>query len=271
MTHSRQEGLPVLPTSALQDVRALLCDADGNLFPSEEPAFVASAEVTNRYLRALGIDRQYTAEELRLTTTGKNFRTTARDLALEHGGAVPDLTPWVAEEKQVVTAHLRRELRPDDDVLGSLRLLGPRLTLAAVSSSALSRLAGCFQATDLDPLIPAERRFSAEDSLATPTSKPDPAIYLHACTRLGIAPAQGLAVEDSVPGALSAVRAGCPTVGNVRFVPPAERAARAEQLRATGVLAVVSSWAELTELLLPVLDLPADGSAFPVAAQAAGR
>jgi HAD superfamily hydrolase (TIGR01509 family) len=270
MTHPRQEGPPVPPAPALQDIRALLCDADGNLFPSEEPAFVASAEVTNRYLRAQGIDRQYTAEELRLATTGKNFRTTARDLVLEHGGEVPDLTPWVAEEKEVVTAHLRRELRPDDDVLDAVRLLGTRLTLAAVSSSALSRLAGCFAATDLDPLIPADRRFSAENSLPTPTSKPDPAIYLHACAELGIAPAEGLAVEDSVPGALSAVRAGCPTVGNLRFVPPAERAERAAQLRAAGVLAVVSSWAELTDLLLPVLG-PADGSPHPAAAQVAGR
>ena len=54
-----------------------------------------------------------------------------------------------------------------------------------------------------------------------------------------------------MPGALSAVRAGCPTVGNLRFVAPAERAERAAQLREAGVLAVVSSWPELTELLLP--------------------
>ena len=62
-------------------VRVVLCDADGNLFPSEEPAFEASAEVTNRYLAALGSDRRFTAEELRLATTGRNFRTTAADLA----------------------------------------------------------------------------------------------------------------------------------------------------------------------------------------------
>jgi hypothetical protein len=45
-----------------------------------------------------------------------------------------------------------------------------------VSSSALARLAGCFTATELDRLIPPARRFSAEDSLPTPTSKPDPAV-----------------------------------------------------------------------------------------------
>jgi HAD superfamily hydrolase (TIGR01509 family) len=247
--------VPLLSPDRLRDVRALLCDADGNLFPSEEPAFAASVTVTNRYLAAVGVDRSFTAEELRLATTGKNFRTTARDLAVEHGVDVPDLEPWIEEEKRAVTEHLRLELRPDDDVLAALRHLEDHLTLAAVSSSALSRLAGCFTATGLDPLIPVERRFSAEDSLPTPTSKPEPDVYLHACTELGIAPAQGLAVEDSVVGATAAVRAGCPTIGNVRFVAAAERSGRAAELRAAGVVTVVSSWSELTQLLLPELVL----------------
>ena len=245
--------MPQIPAALVERLQALLCDADGNLFPSEEPAFVASADVTNRFLAASGIPQRFTAEELRLATTGKNFRTTAGDLAAAAGVEVTDLDAWVAEEKQAVTAHLAQVLRPDADVTTALTALAGFLTAAAVSSSALTRLAGCFTATGLDELIPAARRYSAEDSLPTPTSKPDPAVYLHACTELGIAPEQGLAVEDSVPGALSAVRAGCPTVGNLRFVAPAERAARADQLRAAGVVAIVSSWAELTELLAPSL------------------
>jgi beta-phosphoglucomutase-like phosphatase (HAD superfamily) len=260
--------MPQLPIQIVERLEALLCDADGNLFPSEEPAFVASAEVTNRYLAALGSDRRFTAEELRLATTGKNFRTTAGELAAAAGVPTPDLTPWVAEEKQAVTAHLSRVLGPDDEVTAALTTLGRHLTLAAVSSSALTRLDGCFTATGVAALLPAVRRFSAEDSLHTPTSKPDPAVYLHACAELGIAPEQGLAVEDSVPGALSAVRAGCPTVGNLRFVAPAERAEREAQLREAGVLAVVSSWQELTDLLLPGLERRAGA---PLAAAGAGE
>ena len=242
-------ALPALPAG----LHALLCDADGNLFPSEEPAFEASAEVTNRFLAAHGIDRRYTAEELRLAATGKNFRTTAADLAAAAGVPVRDLDGWVQEEKHAVSDHLGRVLTPDAEVVGTLTELGGQLVLAAVSSSALTRLDACFRATGLAGLLPAERRFSAEDSLPTPTSKPDPAVYLHACAELGIAPEQGLAVEDSLPGALSAVRAGCPTVGNLRFVQPAERAAREAQLRDAGVVAVVSSWTELAELVRPAL------------------
>jgi HAD superfamily hydrolase (TIGR01509 family) len=257
-----------IPAPSLSGLRALLCDADGNLFPSEEPAFEASAEVTNRYLGTLGIDQRFTAEELRLASTGKNFRTTAADLATAHGVEIPDLTDWVAQEKKAVTAHLGRELRPEPEVTAALTALGGHLTLAAVSSSALTRLAACFTATALDDLLPAARRFSAEDSLPAPTSKPDPAVYLYACEQLGIAPEQGLAVEDSVPGALSAVRAGCPTVGNLRFVQPAERATREAQLREAGVWTVVSSWTELTDLVLPALQQRAAGDDRPVLAGA---
>jgi beta-phosphoglucomutase-like phosphatase (HAD superfamily) len=246
------------PTAALPDavvagLRALLCDADGNLFPSEEPAFVASAEVTNAFLAELGSPQRFTAEELRLATTGMNFRTTSRRLATEAGSPDVDLEPWIAEEKRAVTAHLGEVLRPHEETTTAITELARHLRPAVVSSSALTRLDACFRATGLAGLLPAEVRFSAEDSLPVPTSKPDPAVYLHACAALGVAPATGLAVEDSVAGALSAVRAGCPTVGNLLFVPVAERAERAAALREAGVLTVVDSWRELADLLLPVL------------------
>ena len=254
MTASLTSGTAAaLPRDVVAGLTHLLCDADGNLFPSEEPAFVASAEVTNRFLTELGDPRRFTPEELRLATTGMNFRTTSTRLAAEAGRPGVDVEPWVAEEKRAVTAYLGAHLRPHEPTTAALTALATTLRLAAVSSSALARLAACFTATGLDGLIPADQRFSAEDSLPVPTSKPDPAVYLYACEQLGIAPAAGLAVEDSVPGALSAVRAGCPTVGNLLFVQPAERTDREAGLREAGVLTVVSSWQELADLLLPVL------------------
>jgi HAD superfamily hydrolase (TIGR01509 family) len=234
-------------------VAVLLCDADGNLFPSEEPAFVASAEVTNDCLAALGVDRRFDAEELRLAATGKNFRSTIVDLARDAGvedRLAPDVVEhWVAEEQRAVTAYLGQVLEPDPAVLEPLTRLAERFALAAVSSSALGRLDACFTATELAELFPAERSFSAENSLPTPTSKPDPAIYLLAGERLEVAGARGLAIEDSIPGAQSAVAAGFVTVGNVAFVEPPERAERAAALRAAGAVEVIAAWSELEELL----------------------
>ena len=255
------------------DVAVLLCDADGNLFPSEEPAFVASCGVVNRLMAELGIERRFDPQELRLATTGKNFRTTAAELAAKEGVAVePGLLPsgatppsrpsdgrpglgrsqlerWVVEERREVTAHLAAALRPDPDVSGPLRELAERFVLAAVSSSACSRLDACFEATELTELFPTHLRFSAEDSLPAPTSKPDPAIYAFAAERLGIAPSAGLAIEDSSPGVRSAVAAGFTTVGNVVFVPRHERRRRSEELRAAGAGTVIFSWHELRDLL----------------------
>ena len=260
-------------SGALDAVEVLLCDADGNLFPSEEPAFVASTTVTNALMAQYGSDRRFTPEELRLATTGLNFRSTAVMLCLDNGIRVaPDLLPpdrssagvnhenrpmltaealegWVEREKQAVIDHLRSQLRPDPEVLEPLHRLARRYGVAAVSSSADARIAASFEVTGLAGFFPPERRFSAEDSLPRPTSKPDPAIYRYAGERLGIGVHQGLAVEDSLPGASSAVAAGFATVGNLQFVPPDERNERAQALREIGVVAVVASWTQVEALL----------------------
>jgi len=260
-------------SGALDAVEVLLCDADGNLFPSEEPAFVASTTVTNALMAQYGSDRRFTPEELRLATTGLNFRSTAVMLCLDNGIRVaPDLLPpdrsptgvdhedppmltaealegWVEREKQAVIDRLRSQLRPDPEVLEPLHRLARRYGVAAVSSSADARIAASFEVTGLAGFFPPERRFSAEDSLPRPTSKPDPAIYRYAGERLGIGVHQGLAVEDSLPGASSAVAAGFATVGNLQFVPPDERNERAQALREIGVVAVVASWTQVEALL----------------------
>ncbi len=234
-----------------QPVEALLCDADGCLFPSEEPAFEASAGVTNDLLAEIGHSRRFTAEELRLATTGQTFRTTAAMLAAEEGRVLdPEaLERWVELERQEVTAHLGAVLRPDPLVSEPLGRLAADHRLAVVSSSAIGRIEACLRATELDDLFPAAHRFSAESSLPTPASKPDPGVYLHALEQLGVEPQQTLAVEDSIPGATAAVAAGCPTVGNLMFVPPGERGAARIALEGIGVADVVYSWEEL-ELLL---------------------
>lgn len=232
-------------------VKAVLCDADGCLFPSEEPAFEASALVTNEFLAAVGCSARFGAEELRLTTTGRNFRTTAAQLAAAEGVEVPSpvLEQWVGEERRRVTGHLGQTLTPHQGVIAPLARLRRDRTLAVVSSSALTRIGTCLTATGLDSLFPRRTRFSAETSLPQPTSKPDPTVYLLAGERLELEPHQGLAIEDSVPGAEAAIAAGFPTLGNVMFVPPAEREERIDALESVGVSGIAGSWTEVERIL----------------------
>jgi HAD superfamily hydrolase (TIGR01509 family) len=258
-------------------ITTLLLDADDNLFASEAPAFVASTEVTNRFLARFGVDSPFTAEELRKQAVGKNFRNTALVLAVQsrvpfekaladghpdavvasdhdvvtgHALTAKELERWVREEREQVTAYLGATLKPDAEVHAALHELATRYALAAVSSSASKRLDACFAATGLDALVPTAVRFSAEDSLPVPTSKPDPAVYLHAGQVLDVAAHEGLAVEDSVPGVSSAVAAGYATIGNVMFVPPEERRSRSEELIDAGAVAITDSWRALADVLL---------------------
>ncbi|HST82683.1 MAG TPA: HAD family phosphatase [Kineosporiaceae bacterium] len=266
-----------LPADQRNQAKVLLCDADGSLFPSEEPAFDASTVVTNRFMADFGRDVRFEPEQLRLATTGMNFRSTIVDLARRHGIpieptlaeslALPsgpaaaediggrrltaaDLEEWVTEEKRVVSAHLGQVLTPDPEVRQALEALAERYQLAIVSSSALTRLEACVNATGLAALFPPELRFSAEDSLPVPASKPDPAVYRHAGEYLGISAHQAIAIEDAVPGVQSARAAGFVTIGNLRFVSEGERGERERLLTEAGATAIVRSWPEISNLLL---------------------
>jgi HAD superfamily hydrolase (TIGR01509 family) len=197
------------------------------------------------------LERRYSAEELRRATLGHNFRDTAKRLLTETGMALPaaELDCWVACEQEAVTAALTTGLQPDPAVAEALSRLEGCFRLAVVTSSACSRLSASLLATGLDRFFSAERRFSAEDSLEVPTSKPDPAVYLFAARQLGVGPTSSTAVEDSPPGVTSAVAAGMRVIGNVAFARADERAQMRERLLNLGAIEVVSSWDELAELL----------------------
>ena len=285
MSRPLQFVRPFDPTS----ITTLLLDADDNLFPSEAPAFDASAGVTTRFLARFGVTAPLTGDQLRKKAVGKNFRSTATDLAVLSGvpfekalaAGRPDaqvasdadvaggraltaeeLEQWVRREREQVTAHLAVTLKPDPEVLAPLQDLAPRFAMAAVSSSALARLKASFTAAGLDELIPETLRFSAEDSLPVPTSKPDPAVYLHAGRALRVEGSHGLAVEDSVPGVTSAVAAGYYAVGNVMFVPGDERQSRTKELLDAGAIAVTDSWRALADSLAATAAVTSGGSAL---------
>src|SRR4028119_2441108 len=112
---------------------------------ASSPACAPRADGARRDRAGLGAERACAPEELQGMTNGKNFRAAAAQLATGHGRELTraDLEGWVAEEEDVVTAHLRTVLRPDPAVRGPLDRLAGRFTLAAVTSSASSLLPAC--------------------------------------------------------------------------------------------------------------------------------
>lgn len=232
-------------------LRTLLCDADGCLFPSEGAAYDASVNVTNALLAELGISARYTAHELRLGYSGQNFRTTAQLLAARHGARLgaDALDRWVRLEQLMVTRHLSEVLRPEPATLTALSALAEIFSLAVVSPHAGARVDACIAASGQAAFFDTAHRFSAEDSLAAPTSKPDPAIYRFAGEVLDVSGDRALAVDDSPSGVASATAAGFPAVGMLEFVPRDQRAGRTGELVSAGAVAVFGSWAELADAL----------------------
>src|SRR3954447_14454369 len=106
-------NLPETISSRANGVTTVLCDADGTLFPSEEPAYTASAVVVQAFAERYGLVGDFTAENLRRIGTGRNFRAMAEHFRQDAGIAVdPDaLQQWVDRERSEVTAHLAQ--RPD--------------------------------------------------------------------------------------------------------------------------------------------------------------
>src|SRR4051794_1122709 len=240
------------PSLDLTGVTTLLCDADGTLFPSEEPAYAASAVVTRAFAERYALTGDFSAEGLRRAGTGRNFRSLTTDLLADAGiaAAPEELAEWIERERVAVTGHLADTLRPDHDLIAVADDLLGQYRGAVVSSSATPRLLACLAATGLADVFPPTVVFSAEDSLPTPVSKPDPTIYRHAMESLGVRADESVALEDSTTGVRSAVAAGIATIGVVCYVPPDERAERVSGLLAAGAALVVSTWDELRDVLL---------------------
>src|SRR3954452_16131514 len=107
-------------------VRWVLCDADGTLFPSEEPAFEASAAVVNAVLDAHGVPGDVTGDELRRVASGRDFRSLVPALLESSGQRIEEdeLARWAERENAVVTQRLITCLRPDPAVDVALGRLG---------------------------------------------------------------------------------------------------------------------------------------------------
>jgi HAD superfamily hydrolase (TIGR01509 family) len=126
-----------------------------------------------------------------------------------------------------------------DGAVDAVRRAAERWPLAIASSSNPELIEVVLGAAGLSELFPV-----AVSSQEVARGKPAPDVYLEAARRLGVAPAQCAAVEDSHNGIRSAKAAGMRVVAvpNPHFPPDAEALAEAD--------AVVLSVAELTPELL---------------------
>lgn len=240
----------------LFQIKALLFDCDNTLVLSEELAFEACADLINKICAERNVHVHFTGETLIQDFVGQNFRGMLTTLQKTHGIdiAPADLETYVLMEEDAVIAKLKAALRPCpgvDEQLAALAKQG-KYTLAVVSSSALRRVRASIEKVGQDKYFPGDVVFSAATSLEKPTSKPDPAIYLHALKTLGTTAAQSVAVEDSKSGTLSATRAGIKTIGYVGPYPAAKQAEMEGVLREAGAVVIMRDWSEFPAALAKI-------------------
>ncbi|KAK7757423.1 hypothetical protein SLS62_000436 [Diatrype stigma] len=204
-------------------IKELLFDCDNTLVLSEDIAFESCAQLANEILAAHGVvaagARPYDGRSLQHEFVGMGFRGQLAALQAKHGFAMPaaEVQRYVDQELGRTIENLERSCEPCEGVGAVLEQLAERGRpgLAVVSSSAMGRVEASLRKTGQDRYFPHGRVFSAASSLDPPSSKPDPAVYLFACEKLGVKPGECVAIEDSKSGATAAKRAGIPTIGYV--------------------------------------------------------
>ena len=178
---------------------AVIFDLDGTLLDTESLVFQASRRVVAKM--GLPFDEPFFH-----SMVGKDDATCARMVQTRYPGVDHDAMyrHWMDERHRMYAAGI--DLRPTAAaLLAALAPLG--LPLAIATSSLRESAAVKLLVTGLGAQFGAV--VCAED-VARKKPAPDP--FLLAAERLGVAPADCLAFEDSLPGAASAIAAGMTVV-----------------------------------------------------------
>ncbi|KAG7093831.1 hypothetical protein E1B28_007470 [Marasmius oreades] len=238
----------------MSPITHILFDCDNTLVLSEALAFEACADLSNQILASHNIQANYTGEQLLSDFVGQNFRGMLQSLQRKHNFDIPpeEMEKYVSLEEDRVIAKLKEKLQPCEGANEQLEIIAKsgKYKLAVVSSSAHRRVMASVEKAGQAQYFPTDKVFSAATSLPTPTSKPDPAIYLHACKTLGVEPAHCVAVEDSKSGSLSAFRAGIPLIAYIGSYETEEKRNEMEKLlKEVGAKVVMKNWSEFQACL----------------------
>ena len=222
---SRQPAPPRSP------VGLVVFDCDGVLIDSEVLACGTAAETMTEFGYAITLDEY-------LQFVGRSARDIRGELEARFGPMPPELP---VRERTRLFARFTAELQAMPGAAEAIGGLG--LPVCVASSSDHERLAHTLGLTGLLDLF-RPNVFSATE---VARGKPAPDLFLHAASRMGVAPAGCLVVEDSAAGVTAAVAAGMRAVG---FVGGSHCGpAHADRLRAAGAERVIDRLSAVTALV----------------------
>lgn len=195
----------------------------------------------------------FTGETLIREFVGQNFRGMLGSLQERYDIKLSpeELQGYVSMEEDAVIAKIREAGKPCVGVMEQLEKLQAdgKYHLAVVSSSAKRRVVASIEKVGQLKYFKEDEVFSAATSLPTPTSKPDPAIYIHAMKVLGKKPEECIAIEDSKSGTASGSRAGMKVLGYTGPYSSDRKVEMNKVLRDAGAQVVMDSWSDFPEAL----------------------
>ncbi len=210
---------------------AILLDMDGTLFDTE----TLFKELWQSTARKFGL---HLTDSLYQRFIGARFDQ-CKELISELGGPEFNLTLFLQtmdKEEKAIKRH-PVPLKP-----GALELLvwlkESRIPVGLVTSSDKSTVTGHFSHYGGEQQF---RVIITGEDVSQPKPHPEP--YLKACQKLGMSSSEVIAIEDSNPGASSAIAAGCQTIMIPDVLPPEKNIARQLKVQLNS-LEQLPSWLE---------------------------
>jgi HAD superfamily hydrolase (TIGR01509 family) len=180
-------------------LRALIFDMDGLMVDSERLYMEVEKDMARRYGKEFSLA---TWQKMMGLKPEEGIRLFVDELGLP-------ITPEEALEIRdaAMEKKYRDEAAPMPGLFHILGAFAGRLRLAVCTGAQRK-----FMEIVVDGLG-IRRRFEVLQSAdEVKKGKPDPAVYLACCEKLGLPPGEGAVLEDCENGALAAARAGCYTI-----------------------------------------------------------
>jgi HAD superfamily hydrolase (TIGR01509 family) len=180
--------------------KAVLWDMDGTLVDTHEAHYQTWVDALAKH--GVVIDRVQFAPLYGLSSQTIMESILGRDVP-------PELVKQVSEEKEAV---YREGLRGNLTLLPGVpdwlaRFSAAGIPQAVASSGPMENIRAVLHETHISHF------FNEVCSSVGHPGKPDPWVFLEACRRLGVLPADALVIEDSAHGIQAANRAGCRCIG----------------------------------------------------------
>jgi len=185
--------------------RAVIFDMDGLLLDTETLWHGAEVELFRRH----GGD--FTWDD-KMAVMGTSFDQTAHYFSERLGASPAEGRALVAEMVEIMREILTRQVEGRPGAIELVERLRGRIPLALASNSGRLLVDTALATAKLTDVFDA---VISSDDVAH--GKPAPDIYLLACERLGVSPAEALALEDSPTGIAAAKAAGLACIGVPQF------------------------------------------------------